>query len=135
MDGVIKLKWETDEEWHYRSNIYMISITVAKFLEKANVNNTNHDYRIIYNGIRNQLSKLELLNVPKNYNDMYYYLVQGLKSYLEGYKIMLDLDLRDEKNVKQITKAGQFIEIGVCYCKISSFESIKYLEKMSNKGS
>ncbi len=128
MDDVIKLKWETDLEWHYRSSIYMISITVAKFLEKSNVNNTNRDYQIIYNGIEKQLQKLELLNVPKNYNDMYYYLVQGIKHYLKGFKIMLDLDLKDKKNSKVIVKAGQYIEIGVCFCKISAFESTKYIE-------
>ncbi len=133
MNSVIKLKWETDEEWSYRSSIYMISITVANFLEKANVNNTNKDYRIMYNGIEKQLAKLELLNVPKNYNDMYYYLVQGLKSYLEGYKIMLDLDLKDNKNSVLIIKAGQYIEIGVCYCKISAFESTKYIEYRNSR--
>jgi len=128
MDSVIKLKWETDLEWHYRSSIYMISITVAKFLEKSNVKNTNTDYKIIYNGIEKQLTKLKNLNVPESYNDSYLYLIKGLEKYLEGYSIMLDLDLLNEKNSKMIVKAGQYIEIGVCFCKISAFESTKYIE-------
>lgn len=134
MNGILKLKWETDLEFEYRTKIYIISLEIVKYLNMSNVNNTNSDYKRIYRGIENQLQKLELINVPESYNDSYLYLIKGLEKYLEGYSIMLDLDLLNEKNSKMIVKAGQYIEIGTCYCKISSFESVQYLEKMSNKG-
>lgn len=134
MNGIFKLKGETDLEFEYRTKIYIISLEIVKYLNMSNVNNTNSDYKKIYRGIEKQLQKLELINVPESYENMFSNLVEGIKHYLEGYRMMLDIDLKDNKNSSIIIKAGQFIEIGACYCKISSFESVQYLEKMSNKG-
>lgn len=134
MNGILKLKWETDLEFEYRTKIYIISLEIVKYLNMSNVNNTNSDYKRIYTGIENQLQKLELINVPESYINMYSNLIAGVKHYLTGYKMMIDIDLKDNKNSSKIVKAGQFIEIGASYCKISSFESVQYLEKMSNKG-
>lgn len=134
MNGILKLKWETGLEFEYRTKIYIISLEIVKYLNMSNVNNTNSDYKKIYRGIENQLQKLELINVPDSYINSYNNLIEGVKHYIKGYKIMVDIDLKDNKNSSIIIKAGQFIEIGACYCKISSFESVQYLEKMSNKG-
>jgi hypothetical protein len=128
MNDILKFKWESDFEWEYRMKIHEISLKIVDFLNMANIKNTNEDYKRIYKGISNQLDKLYLINVPENYVDTYNNLVEGVKHYLSGYQIMLDIDLKDKKNSSKIVKAGQFIEIGTCYCKISSFKSIQYME-------
>ncbi|MBN2545724.1 MAG: hypothetical protein JXB50_08005 [Spirochaetes bacterium] len=129
MEKLIKLPNESDWEYEYRENIINISNQVSKYLNMNKQGNTINDFKIMKNGIKKQYDNLLILNVPEKYKISYGHLKEALEYYIEGYEILVGLDLKDDKNSQKIIEVGKFIEIGTCFTKISSFEYLRTLKR------
>ena len=151
-NDVIKFKWETDEEYEYRNNIYYFSDKLNKILRDLEnlAKQSLPNYQPMLDKIRSSYGRFIKLLVPDCYQSFHDLYKSGLEYYMKGLVILVNtfndkkenkLPDNDKNIIAKITKAGNFFHAGDAYFRIANtknfelFEKqqIEYHEKQKNK--
>ena len=143
-DDVIKFKWETDEEYEYRNNIYLFSDKLNKILgDLANLAKQSlPNYQPMLDKIRSNYGRFIKLLVPDCYQSFHDLYKSGLEYYMKGLVILVNTFIDKKENklpdndknvIAKITKAGNFFHAGDAYFRIANTKNFELFEKQQVK--
>jgi hypothetical protein len=143
-NDVIKLKWETNEEYEYRNNIYYFSDKLNKILgDLANLAKQSlPNYQPMLDKVRSNYGRFIKLLVPYNYQPFHDLYKNGLEYYIKGLTILVNafinkkekkLPDNDKNVISKITKAGNFFQAGDAYFRIANTKNFELFEEYHQK--
>jgi hypothetical protein len=107
-----KMVWESDYEYNYRLDTYIIIVNVSKVLRELEVLNKNSEYdcRYLNENMKKELNKLKNLTVPELYTNVQRFLINCLQCY----ELALNYLVKGIKNkdAKITYKSGRYIHEG-----------------------
>jgi hypothetical protein len=143
-NDVIKLKWETNEEYDYRNNIYLFSDKLNKILGDLEnlAKQSLPNYQPMLDKVRSNYGRFIKLLVPDCYKDFHNLYKSGLEYYMKGLVILVNTFIDKKENklpdndknvIAKITKAGNFFQAGDAYFRIANTKNFELFEKQQIK--
>ena len=143
-NDVIKFKWETDEEYEYRNNIYYFSDKLNKILRDLEnlAKQSLPNYQPMLDKIRSSYGRFIKLLIPDCYQSFHDLYKSGLEYYMKGLVILVNTFIDKKENklpdndknvIAKITKAGNFFQAGDAYFRIANTKNFELFEKQQVK--
>lgn len=143
-EKIIMFKWESEQEFLYRTIISDIGLKVGNILNKvadygAKRQIKNNDVYVEAKKIINtEYNKLFALKVPIIYSEIDNLLRQSCDYYLKAFDLLIEIFngdkiIFDKKNVGPVNKAAQFITAGNSYTNIVSCKNFELFERQQTE--
>jgi len=139
-NDIIKFRWETNEEYDYRNNIYLFSDKLNKILGDLEnlAKQSLPNYQPMLDKIRSNYGRFIKLLVPDCYQPFHDLYKSGLEYYMKGLVILVNTFIDKKENklpdndknvIAKITKAGNFFHAGDAYFRIANTKNFELFEE------
>lgn len=133
-NDIVKIEWETVNEYNYRIGTGRIIKETAKSLDKVTkFQKSSYEKIKGFNDFTRLKNKLNELIVPEIYNNIHDYLINMNESYYKASNQLI-LSIKDQCSVSAY-KAGRFILKGNAWMEIAKAEIHEVIEDVMKKRS